>query len=545
MGSISSRFSRANQPSSCETSRAATPCGVHGPERYWNYPASSVDTGTVSGPEGAVLYEDGSCYFGPLSESRCEGFGVWIACDGSEIEGTWKNGELEGSALVVKSSGARFVAKFKHGELVSESEILGGKKPLTVVSSSPAIMQPNASSTSLGSSSSSSEDVHKWLTDIHMAQYEDRLNESGPVERMSKADLDRKLKVSSIPFGHRTRLMASFNSLSTPPPMYPSTSSSVSRIFVPRPPSRAETWLIPFDQLVIEQRLIPGRPKACPNCSAVYRGSWLGKEVVIRIFQTGTFSSKLCPNAMDLLSRMARIRHPNIALFMAASLDGQGKLALVTELVVNGSVDQFLASGSKSGGGKKQRDELTAQNILHLAKGIAIGCAYLRKQGFAHKNLKPSNVLIDASIDVKLTDYFVKEFNELFHPPPCTAAEAATVAYVAPESLRTTPFLPYGLDSASDVYSFGMILWEMLSGRRPYVGLSRAQIRVLVGYGGYREQPVQVATLRGISRLVERCIAQEPSRRTTFERLVVALNSMHSSANSAAEDALITFISGR
>jgi serine/threonine protein kinase len=256
----------------------------------------------------------------------------------------------------------------------------------------------------------------------------------------------------------------------------------------------------------------------------VYKGTWLGKEVVIRVFRNVQSVEGQCS---ELLTKMARIRHPNIALFMAAAVS-ENKLAIVTEYVSNGNVGGL---------------NLTSQNLLHLAKGIAVGCAYLRKQGFAHKNLKPSNVLIDSGIDVKLTDYFVKEFNELFHPS--FNCQSEPVAYLGPEALRQTPFVPFGIDSASDVFAFGMICWEMLTARQPYLGLSRAQIRVLVGYAGYRESRLSCGTLRGLARLIEKCTAQEPPMRPTFERVILAISALHSSANSAAEDALITFISGR
>lgn len=525
--------------SSRESSRPATP--FEG-KRYWNYPPPDLTTGLVSGPQGAVLFADGSAYYGPLKDSQSYGFGVWIAPDGTEVEGTWSNDRLEGEAMVVKPDGSRWLSQFRSGSLISEEKVdvvIPGRIPVV---RSGQFSSGSMSPGSLTPPSGCSEDVHKFLSDIHLTQYESRfrsqrLSEAGDFDKWSRSELQEKLDFSSMPFGHKTRLLRAI----TPPPQYASTSSSA-RVYVPRPPSRPETWLISTAQLEIEQKLSRPAKQSCPGCSVVHKANWLGKEVAVRTFFVKENHES---ETFELLSRMARIRHPNISLFMAACVDKPGYLSIVTEYVVNGSLDQLL--GSQLGVSKKLKDiraaELTTQNILHLAEGIAVGCAYLRKQGFAHKNLKPSNVLIDAAIDVKLTDYFVKEFSELYHPLPCSAD--STVAYVAPEALRLTPFVPYGIDSASDVYSFGMILWQMVSGRKPFVGLTRAHIRVLVGYGGYREQPVQLSTLRGIRHLINRATAHEPAKRVTFERLVVALNSMHSSANSAAEDALITFISGR
>ena len=467
--------------------------------RVWKDPATADEA--IS----AILFADGSAYYGPERSGKPHGFGILISNEGSELEGYWQNGLLEGSALRITSDGSESLRDYHRGQMtgevkVSTSQIIareGGRKMVRAISGLARGSKSESSSRSSMTPSSSSDDFHKVSRDM--------------------------------PFGTRTRLMAASY---TPPPMYTSTGSSTARIYMPRPPSRVDTWLIPFDQLVFESRLSKHR---CSHCSVVYKGSWLGKDVIIRVFTAGSIDDDRC---RVLLAKMAKIRHPNIALFMAAAVSApDNKLAIVTEYIANGSLESIGKPWASSS------HTMTAQNILHLAKGIAVGCAYLRKQGFAHKNLKPSNVLIDSTIDIKLTDYFVKEFNELFHPLPCSSN--TSVSYLAPEALRQCPFIPFGVDTLSDVYSFGMLCWEMVTGREPYRGLSRSQIRVLVGYGGYRESKIQGGTLRGLPRLIEKCTSQESQERPTFERIVVVLNSMHSSANSAAEDALITFISGR
>jgi len=489
--------------------------------RVWKSPDTDDDT-------GAVLFEDGSCYYGPQIQGKGNGFGILITPDDVEIEGYWEDGSLEGNALVIRPDGSQYLRQYRLGELKSEFTLAltvapSVRRMVRAVSGLARASKSSSSSKASMTPSSSSDDLHKLLSTAHI------MIEGGKDLR------DQDLK--KVPFGQRARIMAAAQT----PPLYASTSSSTARVYVPRPPSQVETWLIPFDQLVFETRL--SKARRCSSCSVLYKGTWLGKEVVIRVFSSAkSFDDEICSS---LLSKMAKIRHPNIALFMAAAVSPQdNKLAIVTEFVVNGSLES-IAKPSKPSNRSAivGPSNLTAQNILHLAKGIAVGCAYLRKQGFSHKNLKPANVLIDSSLEIKLTDYFVKEFNELFHSPPCTADHI--VFYLAPECLRLAPFVPFGTDTASDVYSFGMLCWEMVTGRDPYRGLTRAQIRVLVGHAGYREPNIHGGTLRGLPKLLEKCTVQEPEERPTFERIVVALNAMHDSANSAAEDALITFISGR
>ena len=423
--------------------------------RYWN----CFGDDSQNAKEGVVLYPDGSCYYGPISHGQREGFGIYIESDGKTMhESNWCFDALHGTCSSVYPNGSKVLSTYISGKQMTV-QILQ-HEPLHAEVSCPAV-EPQ----------------------VHTAVV------CSPVSDES--------------FGHRTRRFASSQFFST--------SSSA---YVPRAPSRAEAWFVPMKQLDFTQRI--SSVSKCASCPVVYRGVWLGKDVVIRTY----LNVVVTPTTMEYLSRMARIRHPNICLFMAASFENE-KLCIISEYIP-----------------KMEGKVSTIQNILHVAKGIAVGCAYLKKLGYAHKNLKPNNILIDQTMDVKLSDHFAKEFHNLYHSIPCCATDVPV--YVAPESLRANPFVPYGIDSASDVYSFGIILWELTTNQRPYANLSLAQLRILVGYAAYRETHTN-----SLSKFIQRCIQQDPTKRGTFDRLVVALNSMHSTANSAAEDALISFISGR
>jgi len=496
--------------------------------RVWR-PSASI-------PTGALLFPDGSCYYGSISsdEPIRSGFGIYLTASGTLYEGTFIKDTLEGECVVTTAEGECLLATFSKGELTGQGD------PVSKNPQSPSIKTTDTP-TPLSDSAPTPTSVHQWLVNLNMEKYEDRFRDT---DAKLPNIRDKLLQAESMPYGHRARLISNLGRLNSSyqstggyqlrgtPPVYLSVSSS--SVYVPRAPSRPDKWLIPSNQLRLDSRISVN--DSCQNCSQVFRGSWLGKDVVIRQYLDIDMDSRV----MELLSRMAKIRHPNICLFMAASYSESRTLSIVTEYVYHGSIDKFRTNRTAP----RKPQSLSTQNILHLSRGIAVGCAYLRKQGFSHKNLKPSNILIDASLDVKLTDYFVMEFNDLLHrSPPCT--RTVVPKYVAPESLRRIPFVPYGIDSASDVYSFGIILWELVTGRKPYENLSQNQIRILVGFAGYREPRARISTLRGISRLIEKCTRQDPSDRPNFERLVVALSTMHKSANSAAEDALITFISGR
>lgn len=455
-----------------------------GSRRLWIPDAQST--------EKVILYPDGSGYFGEVKGIQRNGFGVYISIEGWECESTWTDDEiLNETALVVGLDGSEVLRAYENGKVTSELVIDRKKRPkmeqsVPVLSSSP--------------SSSESTTPHPY-----------------------------ELKVlRAMRYGPRARLLASYNSAPmSSPPIYISTCSG-SRMFRPKRPSDATSWLIPYDQIQFRERLSKTN---CKHCSVVYRGTWLGKDVAIRVFQ-GFGNTNY--NLENLVSKITRIRHTNLALFMAASVnETDGKIAILTEFVCNGSLNFS----------KQNHHVFSLHKTLHLAKSLACACMYLRKQRFAHGNLRPSNLLVDSCGNLKLTDYFVKELEETFHPLPCL--KSSSVAYLAPEVLRHTPFVPFGVDSASDVYSFGIICAELISGVEPFRNFSVPQIRALVGYGGYRQPAHPQSRLKALNKLVAKCTLQDPLARPTFERLVVALNSLQHAANTAAEDALITFISGK
>ncbi len=156
-----------------------------------------------------------------------------------------------------------------------------------------------------------------------------------------------------------------------------------------------------------------------------------------------------------------------------------------------------------------------------------------------HGNLKPQNILLNSSIEVKLSDFFLPELIEI-NGGILEPSEPVILNYCAPEVLSSTPFVPFGHDAASDVYSFGLILMEMVSGGiRPMKNFSNSQIRILVGFAKFRE----IGKIRNFNLIIKNCLKNFPSKRINFEQILVQLNSLK--INSAPEDALITFISGR
>src|SRR5919201_2750790 len=156
---------------------------------------------------------------------------------------------------------------------------------------------------------------------------------------------------------------------------------------------------------------------------------------------------------------VATLSHPHInQLYDYGEADGRPYMVL--EYLPGGSLEERLQPG------KPLEDAQTA----HIATEIASGLAHAHSHGLVHRDLKPANVLFDGEGRAKLADFGVARMGGAG-----TLTEAGTVlgtaSYISPEQAAGEPAGP-----ASDVSSFGVVLFRMLTGRLPFVGNSAMEV---------------------------------------------------------------------
>src|SRR5579864_2789698 len=206
---------------------------------------------------------------------------------------------------------------------------------------------------------------------------------------------------------------------------------------------------------------------------------------------------------------LASLNHPNIAVLYGLE-DSQGTRALVMELVDGPMLGQRIAAGAMS-----------CEEALPITKQIAEALEYAHERGIIHRDLKPANIKLTGDGQVKLLDFGLAKALEgessaedSQNSPTLTAAATragvllGTAAYMSPEQARGKH-----VDRRADIWAFGCVLYEMLTGRKVYSGETTSDILA----GVIRAEPdwaAMPATVpRRIGDLVRRCLQKDPKQR--------------------------------
>ncbi len=161
---------------------------------------------------------------------------------------------------------------------------------------------------------------------------------------------------------------------------------------------------------------------------------------------------------------LARLEHPNIARLYDGGTTAEGRPYLVMELMEGLPVDQYC-----------DQHRLTVGERLKLFRRICAAVQYAHQNLLVHRDLKPGNILVTADAEPKLLDFGIAK--RLEDEDALGDAAVMTLLYASPEQVRGD-----AITTASDVYSLGVLLYELLAGRLPYrleSGLDRAVVRAI------------------------------------------------------------------
>ncbi len=239
------------------------------------------------------------------------------------------------------------------------------------------------------------------------------------------------------------------------------------------------------------------------------RDTRLGRDVAVKILPTAFTSD---PERLARFEREARmlasLNHPKIAAIYGVE-EVDGVRALVLELVDGDTLEQRL----------RQRGAFAADEALAIARQIAEALDAAHEKGIAHRDLKPANVKVTAGGDVKVLDFGLAKTmantgadDHGVQESTMAATQAGvivgTAAYMSPEQARGEP-----IDKRTDVWAFGCVLYEMLTGRPPFKGrtLSDTIASTLTAEPNWAALPA--STPPGVMYLLRRCLEKDAKRR--------------------------------
>ncbi|KAG6609222.1 TKL protein kinase [Phytophthora cinnamomi] len=241
----------------------------------------------------------------------------------------------------------------------------------------------------------------------------------------------------------------------------------------------------------------------------VYKGTWRGAEVAVKSF-TGIDRSAVereFANEVEMMQHLGS--HPSLVLLFAVCAN---PLSIVLEYLpfslfelINGVPDKtrrippFPTSWTKR---------------VHMMLDIARGLQFLHSFGMIHRDLKSLNLLMTAEGRVKLADFGISRVND---QSDLMTGCCGTFQWMAPEVLTSQKY-----SLSADVYSFGVIVWEICEGSAPFKDLAPAQIPIAVVQERRRPiiSPTTPAPLRD---LIQRCWQHEPTLRPTAAEVVATL----------------------
>eukprot|EP00028_Trichosphaerium_sp_Am-I-7-wt_P004129 CAMPEP_0168524752 /NCGR_PEP_ID=MMETSP0405-20121227/10853_1 /TAXON_ID=498012 /ORGANISM="Trichosphaerium sp, Strain Am-I-7 wt" /LENGTH=328 /DNA_ID=CAMNT_0008547051 /DNA_START=738 /DNA_END=1720 /DNA_ORIENTATION=+ len=205
---------------------------------------------------------------------------------------------------------------------------------------------------------------------------------------------------------------------------------------------------------------------------------------------------------------LSELSHPNVVQFLGACVT-EDNIYLVTEYLPRGSVGDLLA----------KKPILSKIMIVRIMADTAAGIHYLhnRTPVLVHRDLKPHNLLMTQDGTTKIADFgsahiCVEEFHQGI------TINGGTPQYSAPELLKKN----YS-DRRGDVYSFGVILWEMCSGKKPHCEMNQQDVLNAVIHNNIRLDLAHANIYPEFEPLIAHCLSELPSDRPVFEEIIEVL----------------------
>jgi len=209
---------------------------------------------------------------------------------------------------------------------------------------------------------------------------------------------------------------------------------------------------------------------------------------------------------------MSELRHPNVLQFLGTA-SNPPEIVIIMEFMARGSLYRIIHDKTV---------DLPWPRIRNMALDVARGMNYLHCSDpiIIHRDLKSHNLLVDEHFKVKVCDFGLSTMVKRHQDRFTALTPVGTPCWTAPEVLRNESYT-----ERADVFSYGVVLWELVTREDPYQGMPTFQIVIAVGQHKMRPL-IPPVTMPALAQLMVECWSEDPNVRPPFSEIVSRLEKM-------------------
>ncbi|KAL9231866.1 hypothetical protein vseg_007032 [Gypsophila vaccaria] len=280
--------------------------------------------------------------------------------------------------------------------------------------------------------------------------------------------------------------------------------------YVEIPNDGTDVWEIDPRLLKFENKVAAG------SYGDLYKGTYCSQDVAIKVLKAERINTDLQKEFAQEVYIMRKVRHKNVVQFIGACTKPPS-LCIVTEFMSGGSLYDYL---------HKHKGTFKLPSVIKVAIDVSKGMNYLHQNNIIHRDLKAANLLMDENEVVKVGDFGVARVKA---QSGVMTAETGTYRWMAPEVIEHKPY-----DHKADVFSFAIVLWELLTGKLPYEYLTPLQAAVGVVQKGLRPTIPKNCNPK-LAELLEKCWQQDPALRPNFSEIIPILQQIAKEVSSGED----------
>ncbi|XP_075711992.1 serine/threonine-protein kinase B-raf isoform X4 [Rhinoderma darwinii] len=268
----------------------------------------------------------------------------------------------------------------------------------------------------------------------------------------------------------------------------------------------SDDWEIPDGQITVGQRIGSG------SFGTVYKGKWHG-DVAVKMLNVTAPTPQQLQAFKNEVGVLRKTRHVNILLFMGYSTKPQ--LAIVTQWCEGSSLYHHLHI---------IETKFEMIKLIDIARQTAQGMDYLHAKSIIHRDLKSNNIFLHEDLTVKIGDFGLATVKSRWSGSHQFEQLSGSILWMAPEVIRMQDKNPYSFQS--DVYAFGVVLYELMTGQLPYQNINnRDQIIFMVGRGYLAPDLSKIRSNcpKAMKRLMADCLKKKRDERPLFPQILASI----------------------